>query len=117
MLIYDFMFQVTSKREALEEKSAGARNDYILSLAAANAHQKRYFLVDLKLAMAVSPLIASQLVELELLSLVVQSPRPHRSDWPAVPCGITQLRPYFWSSLFQLSLGLLYLSLWKASTG
>ncbi|XP_068083875.1 protein nervous wreck [Anabrus simplex] len=40
--------KVTSKREALEEKSTGARNDYLLSLAAANAHQRRYFLVDLQ---------------------------------------------------------------------
>lgn len=35
----------------MEEKSTGARNDYILCLAAANAHQTRYFLVDLQLAM------------------------------------------------------------------
>ncbi|CAH1389617.1 unnamed protein product [Nezara viridula] len=38
--------KVTSKREQLEEKSSGARNDYLLSLAAANAHQTRYFVVD-----------------------------------------------------------------------
>lgn len=31
--------KVSSRRDALEEKSTGARNDYILSLAAANAHQ------------------------------------------------------------------------------
>ncbi|XP_017781110.1 PREDICTED: F-BAR and double SH3 domains protein 2 isoform X2 [Nicrophorus vespilloides] len=41
----------SSKREQLEEKSAGARNDYLLCLAAANAHQNRYFVVDLQLAM------------------------------------------------------------------
>ncbi|XP_075230266.1 FCH and double SH3 domains nervous wreck [Lycorma delicatula] len=40
--------KVTSKRDALEEKSSGARNDYLLSLAAANAHQTRYFVVDLQ---------------------------------------------------------------------
>ncbi|XP_008553821.1 protein nervous wreck isoform X2 [Microplitis demolitor] len=40
--------KVTSKRDALEEKSTGARNDYLLSLAAANAHQNRYFAVDLQ---------------------------------------------------------------------
>ena len=45
--------QVTSKREALEEKSTGARNDYLLSLAAANAHQTRYFVVDLHSTMQV----------------------------------------------------------------
>ncbi|XP_034254415.1 protein nervous wreck isoform X2 [Thrips palmi] len=44
--------KVTSKREQLEEKSTGARNDYLLSLASANAHQTRYFLVDLQSAMA-----------------------------------------------------------------
>lgn len=31
--------KVSSRRDALEEKSAGARNDYLLSLSAANAHQ------------------------------------------------------------------------------
>ncbi|XP_072161676.1 protein nervous wreck isoform X2 [Bemisia tabaci] len=40
--------KVSSRRDALEEKSAGARNDYLLSLAAANAHQTRYFVVDLQ---------------------------------------------------------------------
>lgn len=43
--------RVTSRKEQLEEKSSGARNDYILSLAAANAHQNRYFTVDLQCAM------------------------------------------------------------------
>ncbi|XP_045462322.1 protein nervous wreck isoform X4 [Harmonia axyridis] len=42
----------SSKREQLEEKSAGARNDYLLCLAAANAHQTRYFVVDLQQCMA-----------------------------------------------------------------
>lgn len=42
---------MSSKREQLEEKSTGARNDYLLCLAAANAHQTRYFLVDLQMAM------------------------------------------------------------------
>ncbi|KAK4877431.1 hypothetical protein RN001_009937 [Aquatica leii] len=41
----------SSKRDQLEEKSSGARNDYLLCLAAANAHQNRYFVVDLQLAM------------------------------------------------------------------
>ena len=31
------------KQEEFEIKSTGARNDYILSLATANAHQHRYF--------------------------------------------------------------------------
>ncbi|KAG7211508.1 hypothetical protein KM043_010777 [Ampulex compressa] len=43
--------RVSSKRDALEEKSTGARNDYLLSLAAANAHQNRYFVVDLQTTM------------------------------------------------------------------
>jgi len=38
----------------MEEKSTGARNDYLLSLAAGNAHQRRYFLVDLQQAMQVN---------------------------------------------------------------
>ncbi|CAL8104873.1 unnamed protein product [Orchesella dallaii] len=37
----------STKKEACEEKSTGARNDYIISLAIANAHQDRYFNVDL----------------------------------------------------------------------
>ncbi|KAK6628801.1 hypothetical protein RUM43_002617 [Polyplax serrata] len=45
--------KVSSKRDQLEEKSTGARNDYLLSLAAANAHQRRYFLVDLQQAMQI----------------------------------------------------------------
>jgi F-BAR and double SH3 domains protein len=44
--------RVTSRKEQMEEKSSGARNDYILSLAAANAHQTHYFKVDLQTTMA-----------------------------------------------------------------
>lgn len=36
------------KQEELDIKSTGARNDYILSLAAANAHQEHYFKNDLQ---------------------------------------------------------------------
>lgn len=43
--------RVTSRKEQLEEKSTGARNDYILSLASANAHQNRYFTTDLQSTM------------------------------------------------------------------
>ena len=43
--------RVTSRKEQLEEKSTGARNDYILSLASANAHQNRYFITDLQSTM------------------------------------------------------------------
>lgn len=45
--------KVTSKRDQLEEKSSGARNDYLLSAAAANAHSIRYFAVDLQNAIQV----------------------------------------------------------------
>ncbi|CAH2237931.1 jg22510, partial [Pararge aegeria aegeria] len=31
--------KVSSRRDQLEEKSTGARNDYLLSISAANAHQ------------------------------------------------------------------------------
>ncbi|XP_065334083.1 protein nervous wreck isoform X1 [Cloeon dipterum] len=40
--------KLTSKREIMDSRSTGARNDYLLSLAAANAHQTRYFVVDLQ---------------------------------------------------------------------
>lgn len=43
--------RVTSRKEQLEERSTGARNDYLLSLASANAHQNRYFTVDLQTTM------------------------------------------------------------------
>lgn len=53
-LLVPFFVQVSSKRDALEEKSTGARNDYLLSLAAANAHQNRYFVIDLQSTMQVN---------------------------------------------------------------
>lgn len=43
--------RVTSRKEQLEEKSTGARNDYILCLASANSHQNRYFTTDLQVTM------------------------------------------------------------------
>ncbi|XP_041986298.1 protein nervous wreck isoform X2 [Aricia agestis] len=43
--------KVSSRRDQLEEKSTGARNDYLLSIAAANAHQNRYFLTELQTCM------------------------------------------------------------------
>ena len=43
--------RVTSRKEQLEEKSTGARNDYILALASANGHQNRYFTTDLQTTM------------------------------------------------------------------
>ncbi|XP_072930787.1 protein nervous wreck isoform X4 [Epargyreus clarus] len=43
--------KVSSRRDQLEEKSTGARNDYLLSISAANAHQNRYFLVELQSCM------------------------------------------------------------------
>nr|XP_045612891.1 protein nervous wreck-like [Procambarus clarkii] len=36
----------SAKRDACDEKSAGARNDYLLSLASGNAHQRRYYEID-----------------------------------------------------------------------
>ena len=36
------------RQEELDIKSTGARNDYILSLASANAHQEQYFKHDLQ---------------------------------------------------------------------
>ena len=38
------------KQEELDIKSTGARNDYILSLASANAHQEQYFKGDLQVS-------------------------------------------------------------------
>jgi len=35
--------QLNQRREACEVKSTAARNDYLLSLTAANAHLQRYY--------------------------------------------------------------------------
>ena len=39
---------LSAKEEEAEIKSTGARNDYILSLASANAHQSRFYKYDLQ---------------------------------------------------------------------
>ncbi|XP_064117381.1 protein nervous wreck-like isoform X7 [Macrobrachium nipponense] len=36
----------SAKRDACDEKSAGARNDYLLTLSSCNAHQRRYYEID-----------------------------------------------------------------------
>ncbi|XP_068201143.1 protein nervous wreck isoform X7 [Palaemon carinicauda] len=36
----------SAKRDACDEKSAGARNDYLLTLSSSNAHQRRYYEID-----------------------------------------------------------------------
>ncbi|KAG8224232.1 hypothetical protein J437_LFUL002688, partial [Ladona fulva] len=40
--------KISSKRDASDQRSTGARNEYLLMLSAANAHQNRYFVVDLQ---------------------------------------------------------------------
>ncbi|XP_066286926.1 F-BAR and double SH3 domains protein 2-like isoform X7 [Branchiostoma lanceolatum] len=39
--------KLSARKESCDSKSAVSRNDYLMSLAAANAHQKRYFQTDL----------------------------------------------------------------------
>ena len=46
--------QSSSRLEVCERRTAMARNDYILSLAAANAHMTRYFCKELQDIMSVS---------------------------------------------------------------
>lgn len=46
--------QSSSRREICERRTAIARNEYILSLATANAHMTRYFCKDLPEIMSVS---------------------------------------------------------------
>ena len=46
--------QSSSRREICERRAAMARNEYILSLAAANAHMTRYFCKELEDIMSVS---------------------------------------------------------------
>lgn len=42
-----FLFQLKAKRSECNSKATHARNDYLLALAAANAHQQRYYDTDL----------------------------------------------------------------------
>merc|ERR1711936_797936 len=44
--------KLCAKQEELNIKSTGARNDYLLALETANAHQERYFHFDLKKTVA-----------------------------------------------------------------
>lgn len=46
--------QSSSRREMCEKRTAMARNEYILSLAATNAHMTRYFCKELEDIMSVS---------------------------------------------------------------
>jgi hypothetical protein len=54
--------QLGSRRDLCEEKSAIARNAYLLQLASANAHQNRYFHVDLQNVVKVPSLINNLLI-------------------------------------------------------
>jgi F-BAR and double SH3 domains protein len=51
-------FQLNTRREACEVKSTAARNDYLLSLAAANAHVQRYYVSDTPELMKVARLFS-----------------------------------------------------------
>lgn len=42
-----FTFQLKAKRSECNSKATHGRNDYLLTLAAANAHQQRYYDIDL----------------------------------------------------------------------
>lgn len=46
-LFFVFHFQLKAKRNECNSKATHARNDYLLTLAAANAHQGRYYETDL----------------------------------------------------------------------
>lgn len=45
--VWTFTFQLKAKRSECNSKATHARNDYLLTLAAANAHQQRYYDTDL----------------------------------------------------------------------
>lgn len=51
---YALSFQLNTRREACEMKSTAARNEYLLSLAAANAHVQQYYVNDTPELMKVS---------------------------------------------------------------
>lgn len=45
--VWTFVLQLKAKRSECNSKATHARNDYLLTLAAANAHQQRYYDTDL----------------------------------------------------------------------
>lgn len=45
--VWPFAFQLKAKRNECNTKSTHARNEYLLTLGAANAHQQRYYNTDL----------------------------------------------------------------------
>lgn len=45
--VWTFAFQLKAKRSECNSKATHSRNDYLLTLAAANAHQQRYYDTDL----------------------------------------------------------------------
>ena len=49
--------QSSSRRDVCERRSAMARSDYIMSLAAANAHMTRYYCKEMQDIMSVSCLV------------------------------------------------------------
>lgn len=51
------VFQFTSRRDIYSAKSVAARNEYLLHIAAANAHQSRYYKTDLTQLMKVYSLL------------------------------------------------------------
>lgn len=46
-LLFFIFHQLKAKRSECNSKATHARNDYLLTLAAANAHQQRYYNTDL----------------------------------------------------------------------
>ena len=62
---------LSAKEEEAEIKSTGARNDYILSLASANAHQTRFYKYDLQVERETNRLFPADIYEDSRISLVL----------------------------------------------
>ena len=50
-----FMLQLSQRKEVCEHRATVARNDYVLNLGATNAHQRRFYGIDLPQLIKVSP--------------------------------------------------------------
>lgn len=68
--------QSSSRREICERRTAVARNEYILSLATANAHMTRYFCKDLQEIMSVSWFLCYSITNKCMHILILQK------EWP-----------------------------------
>ena len=95
--------QLKAKRNDCNSKATHARNDYLLTLAAANAHQDRYYKTDLTSG-----------IKVRGLSSPLLSPPLPSSPGSNFPCRLSSVLylspPHFFTSLFSFSTAHLFSS-------